>query len=73
VSPTYQFFAQLAQTWGLVYFFLVFLGVLAYALWPSRQKQFDESARVAVAGGLSRGRSQQIRQKAASEDRHHRP
>jgi cytochrome c oxidase cbb3-type subunit IV len=46
VSSTYQFFAQLAQTWGLVYFFLVFLGVLAYALWPSLQKQFDESARV---------------------------
>ena len=46
MSPTYQFFAQLAQTWGLVYFFLVFLGVLAHALWPSRQKQFDESARV---------------------------
>jgi cytochrome c oxidase cbb3-type subunit IV len=46
VSPTYQFFAHLAQTWGLVYFFIVFLLVLAYALWPSRQQQFDESARV---------------------------
>jgi cytochrome c oxidase cbb3-type subunit IV len=48
VSPNYQFFAQLAQTWGLVYFFLVFLGVLAYALWPSRQKQFDEAARMSL-------------------------
>jgi len=46
VSPTYQFFAQFAQTWGLIYFFVLFLVVLAYALWPSRQKQFDESARM---------------------------
>ena len=46
MSSTYQFFAQIAQTWGLVYFFVLFLAVLAYALWPSRQKQFDESARI---------------------------
>ncbi len=46
MSPTYQFFAQLAQTWGLIYFFVLFLAVLAYALWPSRQKQFDELARM---------------------------
>jgi cytochrome c oxidase cbb3-type subunit 4 len=46
VSPSYEFFAQIAQTWGLVYFFALFIAVLAYALWPSRQKQFDESARL---------------------------
>jgi cytochrome c oxidase cbb3-type subunit IV len=46
VSPTYVFFAHFAQTWGLVYFVAIFLGVLAYALWPSNQKRFDESARV---------------------------
>ena len=46
MSPSYEFFAQIAQTWGLVYFFVVFIAVLAYALWPSRQKQFDESAGV---------------------------
>jgi cytochrome c oxidase cbb3-type subunit 4 len=48
VSPTYAFFSHFAQTWGLVYFVAIFLAVLAYALWPSRtrQKQFDESARV---------------------------
>jgi cytochrome c oxidase cbb3-type subunit IV len=48
VSSTYEFFAKLAQTWGLVYFFIMFLGVLAYALWPSRtrQRQFDETARL---------------------------
>ena len=46
MSPTYQFFAQLAQTWGLVYFLVLFIVVLIYALWPSRQKQFDETARL---------------------------
>jgi cytochrome c oxidase cbb3-type subunit IV len=47
VSSTYEFFARLAQTWGLVYFFIAFLAVLAYALWPSRarQREFDETAR----------------------------
>jgi cytochrome c oxidase cbb3-type subunit IV len=46
VSPSYEFSAQIAQTWGLVYFFVLFIAVLAYALWPSRQRQFDESARM---------------------------
>jgi cytochrome c oxidase cbb3-type subunit 4 len=46
VSPTYAFFSHFAQTWGLIYFLLIFLVVLVYALWPSKQKEFDESARV---------------------------
>ncbi len=46
MDPTYRAVAEFAQTWGLVYFFVIFLAVLAYALWPSRQKQFDEAARM---------------------------
>ena len=46
MSPTYAFFSHFAQTWGLVYFVAIFLGVLAYALWPSNRKRFDESARL---------------------------
>ena len=46
VSETYQFFAHLAQTWGLIYFFVLFIAVLVYALWPSIQKDFDEQARL---------------------------
>ena len=46
MSSNYTFFAHLAQTWGLVYFVVIFVAVLVYALWPSRQKQFDEAARV---------------------------
>ena len=43
---TYQTFAHFAQTWGLAYFFGVFLIVLVYALWPSRKKQFEEAAQM---------------------------
>ena len=46
MSQTYEYFARIAQTWGLIYFIVLFIAVLAYALWPSRQKQFDESAKV---------------------------
>jgi cytochrome c oxidase cbb3-type subunit 4 len=44
MDPTYRALAEFAQSWGLVYFVSVFLIVLAYALWPSRQQQFDEAA-----------------------------
>ena len=43
---TYEFFSHFAQTWGLIYFVLLFLVVLAYALWPSKQQEFDETARL---------------------------
>lgn len=43
---TYETLAHFAQTWGLLYFFVIFLGVLAYALWPSNKTRFDEAARI---------------------------
>jgi cytochrome c oxidase cbb3-type subunit IV len=46
VSATYEFFSRFAQTWGLVYFVGLFVVILVYALWPSNQKQFDESAHI---------------------------
>jgi cytochrome c oxidase cbb3-type subunit 4 len=46
IDPTYRMLAEFAQTWGLAYFVAVFLLVLAYALRPSRQRQFDEAARM---------------------------
>ena len=46
MNSTYRALAEFAQGWGLVYFVAVFLVVLAYALWPSRQRQFDEAARM---------------------------
>lgn len=46
MDATYQAVAEFAQSWGLAYFVAVFLVVLAYALWPSRKREFDEAARV---------------------------
>jgi len=43
---TYVAMAEFAQTWGLVYFFLIFLAVLAYACWPSNGKRFSEAAHI---------------------------
>ena len=46
MSATYKMLAEFAQIWGLLYFVAVFAAVLIYALWPSRQGQFDAAARM---------------------------
>jgi cytochrome c oxidase cbb3-type subunit 4 len=46
MPATYKLLAEFAQTWGLLYFVTVFIAALVYALWPSRQAQFDEAARM---------------------------
>ncbi len=43
---SYEAVAKFAQTWGLVYFVLMFSLVLLYALWPGNQKEFDEAAQI---------------------------
>ena len=49
MSTTYSFLAGFAQTGGLVYFVLVFLAVVAYALRPRNQTRFDEAARIPLS------------------------
>jgi cytochrome c oxidase cbb3-type subunit IV len=46
MPAAYKFFAEFAQTWGLLYFVGVFLVVLVYALAPSRKDRFDEASRM---------------------------
>ena len=46
MDQTYRAFAEFAQTWGLIYFVVIFLGVLVYALRPSRKQLFDRAARI---------------------------
>lgn len=43
---TYESVARFAQTWGLIYFFVIFVGVLVYALWPKNKRSFDEASRI---------------------------
>lgn len=42
----YEALSSFAQTGGLVYFFLIFLGALTYAAWPKNQSTFDAAARL---------------------------
>jgi cytochrome c oxidase cbb3-type subunit 4 len=44
MPAAYKFFAEFAQTWGLLYFVGVFLVVLIYALAPSRKDCFNAAA-----------------------------
>lgn len=46
MNQIYRALAEFAQSWGLAYFVGVFLIVLIYALWPSRQQLFDEASRM---------------------------
>jgi cytochrome c oxidase cbb3-type subunit 4 len=45
MDSTYKALAEFAQTWGLVLFVIAFAAVVAYALWPSNKKKFDDAAR----------------------------
>lgn len=46
---TYQTLSAFAQTGGLVYFVLLFLAVVAYALWPRNRARFDKASRMPLA------------------------
>lgn len=46
MAETYRLLATFAQTWGLLYFVALFLGVLIYALKPSRRGEFERAARL---------------------------
>lgn len=43
---SFQDASAFAQTFGLVYLFVLFLGVLVYALWPKNQDKFDHAANI---------------------------
>jgi cytochrome c oxidase cbb3-type subunit 4 len=43
---TYKFLANFAQTWGLLYFVIVFAIAVAWALWPSNRQRFEDAARL---------------------------
>ena len=43
---TYNAVAHFAQSWGLVYFFVVFCAIVVFVMWPSRKKQYEDAARM---------------------------
>lgn len=42
----YETASRFAQTYGLVYLFILFLGVIVYALWPSNRRKFKDAAEI---------------------------
>jgi cytochrome c oxidase cbb3-type subunit 4 len=43
---TYNAVAHFAQSWGLIYFFIVFCAVVVFVMRPSRKKHYEEAARM---------------------------
>lgn len=43
---TYETVAAFAQQGGTVYFFLIFLAVIVYAVWPRNKAKFDDAANI---------------------------
>jgi cytochrome c oxidase cbb3-type subunit IV len=46
MNVSYEQLAVFAQQGGLVYFFLLFLAVIVYALWPRNKAGFDAAAQI---------------------------
>ncbi len=45
-ASTHESLRAFAASWGLIFFGLIFMGVVAYAFWPSRRKQFEQDAQI---------------------------
>ncbi|WP_255720113.1 cbb3-type cytochrome c oxidase subunit 3 [Oryzibacter oryziterrae] len=43
---TYEQVAMFAQQSVTIYFFVLFLAILAYALWPKNKEPFDHAAQI---------------------------
>lgn len=43
---TYEFWRGFVASWGLIYFGVIFIAVLIYALAPGNRKKFDDAARI---------------------------
>ncbi len=44
MSETYEWLSAFARSAGTLYCFVLFLGVLVYALWPANGERFNEAA-----------------------------
>ena len=46
MSDSYRAVAEFAQSWGLLYFFAVFVVVVLLVMRPSRKQRYDRAARL---------------------------
>ena len=47
----YEAWSHFAATWGLLYFFALFMGVVIYAYWPRNKEKFDAAAQIPLRDG----------------------
>ena len=45
----YENVAHFAQSWGLLYFFLVFVAVVVFVMRPSRKKRYEDISRLPLS------------------------
>ena len=43
---TSESLSAFAASWGSIYFAVMFIAAVAYALWPSKREEFDHAARL---------------------------
>ena len=48
---TYETMTDLSSMWGLIYFGILFAGVLIYALNPKSKKKFEHAAHIPLKEG----------------------
>jgi cytochrome c oxidase cbb3-type subunit 4 len=46
---TYEDWSHFAQTWGTVYFVVIFAAALGYAFWPRNGADFRRAARLPIS------------------------
>jgi cytochrome c oxidase cbb3-type subunit 4 len=46
---TYQTAIHVAETYGLIYLFVLFAGAFVYALWPGNRRKFERAARLPLS------------------------
>ncbi len=46
LTDTYYMLAHFAQSWGLIYFFLVFVVVVVLVMRPSQKRRYEDAARL---------------------------
>jgi cytochrome c oxidase cbb3-type subunit IV len=46
MSDTYIALAEFAQSWGLLYFFIAFVVIVIWVMWPSRKRKYQDASKI---------------------------
>ena len=51
----YEAWAYFSATWGLLYFFTLFIGVVIFAYWPRNKAAFEAAAQIPLRDSVEDG------------------